>query len=289
MIVMAVGTTRAKRRLGRHVKPIVERAGLKAADVAALVKTSKDTVNRLLSGDHLPRYPTFLAIMTVIKATDMELGEGTALWERANVDAVVVEHAAALSPGYLRFRMDEGEAAKERSLDPMIIPGILQVGGYAEELGRRAPALTAGKGWTAQAAAERRDRQGLLYRESNPLHLHALIDEAALYRAIGGRRLMSEQLTHLLTAGRQDNVTIQIAAFETGAYGAHFAALTLLDYPEPDEPLSVYVEGHDGIKAVENANVVSRLVAAWEDVARLTLSPKQSMKRIQEVRDTRYA
>ncbi|MEU4762228.1 helix-turn-helix transcriptional regulator [Actinosynnema sp. NPDC023794] len=286
---MAVGTTRAKRRLGRHVKPIVERAGLKPAEVADLVKTSKDTVNRLLSGDHLPRYPTFLAIMMVLKATDEELGEGTALWERANVDAVKVEHASALSPGYLRFRMDEGEATKERSLDSMLIPGILQLGGYAEELGRRAPALTSGKGWTAQAAAERRDRQGLLYREFSPLHLHALVDEAALYRVVGSRELMAEQLTHLLTSGRRDNITIQIAAFETGAYGAHIGALTLLDYPEPDEPLSIYIEGHDGIKPVENVGMVRRLVAAWDDVAGLALTPEQSARRIQEVRDTRYA
>ncbi|MEV1113582.1 helix-turn-helix transcriptional regulator [Actinosynnema sp. NPDC049800] len=286
---MAVGTTRAKRRLGRHVKPIVERAGLKPAEVADLVKTSKDTVNRLLSGDHLPRYPTFLAIMMVLKATDEELGEGTALWERANVDAVVVEHASALSPGYLRFRMDEGEATAERSLDPTMIPGILQLGSYAEEMGRGAPALTAGKGWTAQAAAERGDRQGLLSRAVNPLQLHALIDEAALYRVVGGRELMYEQLTHLLTVAQQDNVTLQIVSFDTGAYGPQFGALTLLDYPEPEEPLSVYVEGHSGIKVVENERMVSRLVEAWDDVARLALDPKQSAKCIREVRDARYA
>ncbi|KOX24771.1 hypothetical protein ADK67_17460 [Saccharothrix sp. NRRL B-16348] len=289
MIVMAVGTTRAKRRLGRHVKPIVERAGLKPAEVADLVKTSKDTVNRLLSGDHLPRYPTFLAIMMVLKATDEELGEGTALWERANVDAVVVEHASALSSGYLRFRMDEGEATAERSLDPTMVPGILQLGNYAEELGRCAPALTAGKGWTAQAAAERRDRQGLLSRSFDPLRLHALIDEAALYRVVGGRELMAEQLTHLLAVTEQDNVTVQVVPFEIGAYGPQFGALTLLDYPEPDEPLSVYVEGHGGIKVVENERMVGKLVAAWEDVARLALDPEQSAKRIREVRDTRYA
>ncbi|MCC8250281.1 helix-turn-helix domain-containing protein [Saccharothrix luteola] len=286
---MAVGTTRAKRRLGRHVKPIVERAGLKPAEVADLVKTSKDTVNRLLSGDHLPRYPTFLAIMMVLKATDEELGEGTALWERANVDAVVVEHASALSPGYLRFRMDEGEAAQERSLDPSVIPGILQVGGYAEELGRCAPALTAGKGWTAQAAAERRDRQGLLSRPVNPLHLHALIDEAALHRVVGSRELMVEQLTHLLAVAEHDHVTLQVIPFETGAYGPQFGALTLLDYPEPEEPLSVFVEGHSGIKVVENERVVSKLAAAWDDVARRALDPRQSAKRIREVRGTRYA
>ncbi|MEU4443516.1 helix-turn-helix transcriptional regulator [Actinosynnema sp. NPDC050801] len=286
---MAVGTTRAKRRLGRHVKPIVERAGLKPAEVAALVKTSKDTVNRLLSGDHLPRYPTFLAIMTVLKATEEELDEGTSLWERANVDAVVVEHASALSPGYLRFRMDEGEATKERSLDPTVIPGILQLGGYADALGRCAPALTAGKGWTAQAAAERHDRQGLLSRGSDPLHLHALIDEAALHRVVGSRELMVEQLTHLLAVAKQDNVTLQVVSFDAGAYGPQFGALTLLDYPEPEEPLSVYVEGHNGIKVVENDRMVGKLVAAWGDVARLALDPKQSTKRIRDVRDTRYA
>jgi hypothetical protein len=285
---MAVGTTRAKRRLGRHVKPIVERAGLKPAEVADLVKTSKDTVNRLLSGDHLPRYPTFLAIMMVLKATDEELGEGTALWERANVDAVVVEHASTLLSGYLRFRLDEGEATGERSLDPMLIPGILQTGDYADELGRRGLILTEGRGWSARGAAERRERQRLLAREPGPLQLHALIDETVLCRVVGSRELMADQLTHLLSVGRWDNVTLRVIPFDSGSYGAHFGALVLLDYPEPDEPLSVYVESYNGTKVVEDKRAAGMLTAVWDHAAQFALSPEQTAQRIREVRDTRY-
>ncbi|WP_189221962.1 DUF5753 domain-containing protein [Saccharothrix coeruleofusca] len=270
------------------MQPILERTGLKPVEVAKLVRTSPDTVKRMLSGDHLPRYPTFLAVMTMIKATEEELAEGTALWERANKDAVVVEHATALSLNYLRFRMDEGEAVRERTLDQQLIPGLLQLGAYAESLGERARALMAGKGWTEQAAAERRDRQGLLSRTSPPFHLHAVIDEAALHRAVGGRELMAEQLTHLLRVAEQDNVTLQVLAFDSGSYGAHIGALVLLDYPEPDEPFSLYVEEYDGIKVVEDAGKVNRLAAAWDDAARLALGHEQSVKRIREVRDSRY-
>ncbi|WP_246478024.1 helix-turn-helix domain-containing protein [Saccharothrix ecbatanensis] len=286
---MAVGTTRAKRRLGRYVKPILERAALKPAEVAERVKTSKDTVNRLLSGDHLPRYPTFLAIMTILKATEEELTEGTALWERANVDAVVVEHASTLLSGYLRFRMDEGEAIGERSLDPMLIPGILQLGEYAEELGRRGLILTEGRGWTARGAAERQERQLLLSRDAAPLQLHALIDESVLHRVVASRELMADQLTHLLGVGRQDNVTLQMIPFDIGAYGAHFGALVLLDYPEPDEPLSVYVESYNGTKVVEDKRAVGMLTAVWDHAAQFALSPELTAQRIREVRDTRYA
>ncbi|MBP2334370.1 hypothetical protein JOF41_000548 [Saccharothrix coeruleofusca] len=286
---MAVGTTRAKRKLGRHVRPILERTGLKTTEVAKLVKTSRDTVDRLVSGAHLPRYPTFLAIMMIIKATPEEFAEGIALWERADKDAVVIEHAATLPPNYLRFRMDEGEAAGERTLDQQLIPGLLQLGGYAEALCHRAQAMTFGTGWTEKAANERLSRQELLSRESEPLQLHALIDEAALHRAVGGRDLMAEQLTHLLCVGEQNNVTLRVLPFGAGAYGAHFGALTLLDYPEPDEPLSVYIEGHDGVRAVEDERAVGVLTAAWDDAAQLALSPERTAKLIREVRDTRYA
>ncbi|MGM1064474.1 helix-turn-helix domain-containing protein [Saccharothrix sp. Mg75] len=283
---MAVGTTRAKRRLGRHVRPIMDRAGLKPAELAKLVRTSRDTVDRMLTGANLPRYPTLVAMLTLMKATEAEIAEGTALWERASKDAVVVAHAATLPPSYLRFRMDEGEAIHERTLDQQIVPGLLQLGGYAEALGERARALTAGEGWTAQAAAERRDRQTLLDRAD--FRLHALVDEAALHRVVGGRELMAAQLDHLRVVAAQDNVTIQVIPFGARAYGLHFAALTLLSYPEPDEPLSAYVEEHSGIRPVDDVDV-DGLAAAWDDAAKLALNPEQSAKLIEEVRDTRYA
>ncbi|GAA2664781.1 MULTISPECIES: helix-turn-helix transcriptional regulator [Actinosynnema] len=285
---MAVGTTRAKRRLGRHVRPIMERAGVAAPEVARLVRTSKDTVHRLLSGIHLPHYPTFLAIMTVLRATDDEIAEGTSLWERASQDAVKVEHASALSPGYLRFRRDEGEAHRERALDPMLVPGLLQLGEYADELGRRAPALTLGKGWTARATAERLDRQALLSRSPVPLDYRPLIDEGALRRVVGSPELMVRQLEHLLLVGEQENVTIRVLPFAAGAYGSHFGALNLLEYPEPDEPLSVYVESYEGVRAVEDEQVARTLVAAWDDAARHALDPEESARLIREVRDTSH-
>ncbi|WP_367135718.1 helix-turn-helix domain-containing protein [Saccharothrix sp. HUAS TT1] len=286
---MATGSTRAKRRLGRHVRPIMERAGLKAGDVARMSKTSRDTVDRMLAGAHLPRYTTLVAILTLLRATESEIAEATVLWERANKTAVKIENADVLAPSYLRFRMDEGEAKLERTLDQQLIPGPFQLGGYAEELGERAKPLTAGSGWTSAAAAERDDRRGLLDREEDPLLVDSLIDESALYRIIGSRELMADQLDVLAERAKKPNVTIRIVPFERGSYGLHYGALTLLQFPEADEPISAYVEEHTGVRAVEDAEEVDRLVATWDAAAELALDPERSAERIIEVRDTRYA
>ncbi len=266
----------------------MERAGLKAGDVAKTSKTSRDTVDRMLAGAHLPRYTTLVAILTLLRATEAEIAEATALWERANKTAVQIENADVLAPSYLRFRMDEGEARLERTLDQQLIPGLFQLGRYAEELGERAKLLTAGPGWTAAAAAERDDRRSLLDREE-PFLVDSLIDESALYRVVGDRTLMAEQLDILAEKSTKENVTIRIIPFERGSYGLHYGALTLLHFPEPDEPVSAYVEEHTGVRAVEDAEEVDRLVATWDGAAELALDPEQSAERIREVRDTRYA
>ncbi|WP_246019360.1 DUF5753 domain-containing protein [Saccharothrix australiensis] len=139
-----------------------------------------------------------------------------------------------------------------------------------------------------RAAVERRDRQALLCREPT-FYLHVLIDEVALHRVMGSHELMAAQLVHLFAVAARDNVTIQVIPFETGAYGLHFAGLTLLRYPEPDEPLSVYIEEHTGTKVVEDVKDGEGLAAAWDYAARLALDPEQSVKRIEEVRVTRHA
>lgn len=283
---MAVGTTRGKRRLGRFIKPIRLRSGLKPEEVAKLAVCSRQTVTRLESGDNLPRIHLFTTLLGVIGVTQAERDRALQLWEVADADMAVIEHAEDLPAKYRRFRLDESEAARERTLDTVIIPGLLQTPDYASAISHGRRRLDSSEAWESRAAAERRERQELLRRASEPLELCALIDEAALRHMIGGEQVMIAQLDHLLAVTELPNVTVQVIPFDFGAHGAMSGPLFLLSFPEDDEPDAAYTESVVGIETVGKPEDVAALSSVWDETAAAAPSPERSAEIIRAVRNS---
>jgi transcriptional regulator with XRE-family HTH domain len=282
---MAVGTTRGKRRLGRFIRPILERSGLKPDAVAEKAICEAQTITRMLSGRSLPGRQRFATILAVIGATDDEREQALQLYQVADVDTAVIQHAGELTAKYLRFRMDEAEAVMERSLDTVIVLGLLQIPEYAAALSHGRRRLERSPGWEKSASDERRDRQALLLREREPLVLHSLVHEAALRTVVGGAETMIAQLDHLLTMAKLPNVTIQVVPFGFGAHGAMTGPWFLLSFPEPDEPDSAYTESVTGMDTVENPEDVAGLSDIWQAIAKAAPSPTRSAEIIKKARD----
>jgi transcriptional regulator with XRE-family HTH domain len=281
---MAIGTTRSKRRLSRHVTPIIKRSGLNADEVAKRVRCSKQSVYRLQSGDALPRHHLLLSILGVIGASEAEREKAIELWEIADADDKVIKFAEYLPDPYMRFRMDEAEALSERSLDMVIMPGLLQTTGYASAIWSASRRLIHNERWEERAIAERSQRQELLLRNESPLQLHALIDEAALRRIIGNREVIAAQLDHLIQMAKLPNVTIQVLPFDLCAPGPYVGMMILLSYPESDEPDSAYWESMASGETVEDNASVTALSDVWAAVAAAAPSPERSTKIIKVVR-----
>lgn len=138
---------------------------------------------------------------------------------------------------YLGF---EGDAAFIHTYQTVLIPGLLQTADYArsifeaaqpgegsEEIGRRVEA--------------RLLRQVLLTGKDAP-RLWAILDEAAIRRVVGGPQIMRAQLEHLLTMGKQSNVTIQVVPFAAGAYMSMDGGFIILRFAEADDPDVVCVD-----------------------------------------------
>jgi hypothetical protein len=84
-------------------------------------------------------------------------------------------------------------------------------------------------------------RQQMLTEPGAP-ELWAVLDEAALRRVPCGRRVMREQLEHLLEITELPNVTLQIVPFDAGPHAAAGGPFTILRFSEPDVPDVVYLE-----------------------------------------------
>lgn len=281
---MAVGTTRGKRKLGALMEQYREKSGLKAEEIIKEVRTSRSTWSRMIAGEARPRWALFFAILSVLKVSDEERERAMMLWEVADDEAVPIEHAASLPKSYLRFRRDETEAVTERSVDAVLIPGMLQTAEYAAALAVGNQLLLPGENWEERAAPERRNRQQLLRREPRPLVVHALVDEAALRREIGGPDVMRAQWDHLLDAAGQPNITLQVIPNGVGAYGALSGSMIILDFA--DDLGSVYLENLIGGNSVEDEEGVARLRAVWEEAAGRALSTDETTEFIRAVRGT---
>lgn len=282
---MAQGTTRGKRRLGRFIKPIRERSKLKVEDVAKRASCSAQTVYRLEAGESRPSRLRIAAILAVIGATDEERERAWQLWEVADVDAAVVEHAEDLPVKYRRFRLDESEATLERTLDMVVIPGILQTPGYATAISRAAGRLIRDKQWEERAGAERRERQSLLTRDTEPLVFHGLVSEAAIRNTVGSPKIMAEQLDHVLTIMELPNVTVQLLPFDFGEHGLMSGPLFLYSFSKDQNEDAAYVESIIGIEVVQQREAVAALRDVWEDVASAAAPPGRSADIIKAERD----
>ncbi|WP_189221574.1 helix-turn-helix domain-containing protein [Saccharothrix coeruleofusca] len=276
---MAMEWTRRKAMLGKFMKTLRERVQprLTPEQAAKQVKSNRTTLHRMESGITQPNYHLVVALLSLYGATDEERRKAERLWDAARKPIARIEHAADLPTKYVAFCREEGLAKRERIIAYIAIPGLLQIGAYASAVAEAAPEFNARrrKGWENRAAAERRARQQLLTR-TDPLHLHAVIDEGAVRRQVGGEVVMREQLRHLLDMGARDNVTIQVVATGGGAYGTMSGAATILDFAE-DEPSSVYVEYAAGGEILDTESDVVAFTRSFERISRdVALSPAAS-------------
>lgn len=285
---MTAERTRRKRRLGLYMEGLRKRTdpALKPEAVAKKVETSRTTITRMELGQQLPGRHLFYAILGAYKTTTREREEAIARWSYAKQDTTVIEDSAALLPKYVAFRRDESEAARELTINYVALPGLLQTADYAAALAEGNRALRAGDtGWEQRAADERQARQRLLSKPQ-PLHLHAIISEAALMHEVGGPVVMADQLRHLITMCSQPNVTIQIAPLATGAFGPMNSPVIILEFTDdPENPHSVYLEYAAGGETIDNQKDVSSFVALFNNVRVLALPPDESAAVIQSVLD----
>ncbi|MBY8854220.1 DUF5753 domain-containing protein, partial [Saccharothrix sp. MB29] len=73
----------------------------------------------------------------------------------------------------------------------------------------------------------------------DPLVVHAVLDEAAVRRVVGGAEVMAEQVDHLLELAERDNITGQVLPFGAGEYPTMAGAVSILRFNDPlDAPFA---------------------------------------------------
>ena len=267
--------TRAKRRLGRFLADLREREEVSAPEAARELKTSKSTLLRYEGGAVMPVWSTVQSLLRLYNASTDEHQDAERLWQEAHDDAPPVRLPATAPSSFRKLVTAERDAASERTLAPLVVPGLLQTERYIRALMDAAGRFREPGTRVDTVISSRIARQGRL-EGRDPLNLHVLLDEVVIHREVGGPDVMREQLGHLLDIGKRPNITLQVIPFSMGAYGTMAGDCTIVSYPNRDEPPNVYLEYPAGGAWIEDGEDVQRFVNMFGDVSAAALQPDAS-------------
>jgi transcriptional regulator with XRE-family HTH domain len=170
--------------------------------------------------------------------------------------ATLARRADGPIPSWFESWLEAERAAHMLRLwSPMLVPGLLQIAGYAR-------ALFLATGLDEDAAEEhvavRLGRQAILER-AKPPHVVVVLDEPVVHRLIGSPQVMADQLTHIAEMSERPNVSIQVIPSDTGANAGLSGAFDLASGDGAPEVLRM--------EAVEDVTAESRsLVRTAADI-----------------------
>jgi hypothetical protein len=161
------------------------------------------------------------------------------------------------------------------------VPALLQTEDYARAIIKGiVPKIE--EDILGQRVEARMIRQKLL-SQAKPPKYRALLDEAVLHRQVGGPAVMKAQLDKLLSFMRE-RAGVQVIPYEAGAYGAIDSNFDYLEFSGTKLPDLVFVEGLVSHLYLERPEDLERYREALEYLRDEALNPRDSAKRIDEIR-----
>jgi hypothetical protein len=263
-----------------------ERRGVTRAEAAKVIHGSESKISRLELGRLSFKDSDVRDLLTHFGVTDPGRREALlALARDANAPGWWHSYNDVLPTWFERYVGLESAASLIRTYEVQFIPGLLQTEEYARAITRAGlPGRTSD---TADDDIDRRvdlraTRQQILAHPDT--RLWAVIDEAALRREIGGRRVMQAQLGHLLELQSDPNITIQIMPFGFGGHVAQVGAFSVLRFAELDLPDVVYLEHLTGALYLDKREDTDRYHEVFVQLAFESQQPAQSAETLARFR-----
>ncbi len=123
-------------------------------------------------------------------------------------------------------------------------------------------------------------RQKFLTHEHDPLHFWVVMEENVLHHPVGGRRVLAEQLDHLLRITADlPHVSTQIIPTSVGAHTGLASSFSILEF-EPSAPEIVYVDSHGDNLTLEKTRDLRRCKLLCNNLLANALPNKESVQLI---------
>jgi transcriptional regulator with XRE-family HTH domain len=175
----------------------------------------------------------------------------------------------------------EAEAVSIDVYQSGAVPGLLQTEEYARAmLLAQVPPFSTQE--LEQRVQARLTRQALLMQSEGPRY-HAILDEGALHRRVGGPIVMRAQLQRIIESARLQNVAIQVISSEAGAHPAMESTFAILSFEQPLISDTVYIEGLVGNIYLERPADLERYRKVFSYLQTIALKPVDSGALIKQI------
>ena len=236
-----------RRRLAAELRSYRDRAGLTIEEVAQRLEWSTAKISRIENArvSVLPRDVKFLLGVYGVEENGEEWETLLALARESRQKGWWYAYGDAIPEGFETYVGLEADATTLRTYESEYVPGLLQTEDYARAV-MRATMLTASDEEIERHVAVRMVRQERLTGPGAP-EIWAVVSEAVIRRVVSGEPVMRAQLSRLVEASKQPNITLQVLPFSVGAHAGMDGAFMILGFPAPTDPdvdLRALLHGH---------------------------------------------
>jgi transcriptional regulator with XRE-family HTH domain len=160
------------------------------------------------------------------------------------------------------------------------IPGLLQTRSYASAVIRACRPYDTEDVLEHDTAA-RVERQNIITRDDPP-KLWVVLGEGVLRQAVGGVRVMREQLGHLLTLAEAQGIVLQVLPFAVSDAPGVDGPAALFEFDD-SSPVA-YLEGWGSGRVVKDPKEVTAIATALSMIKGCALSPLDSAQLMTTIR-----
>lgn len=227
-----------RRRLTAELRRLRAQAKLTQRQVAESLDWSPSKVIRLEQGTVRIGVTDLQALLNLYEVTEPAAVAELTRMARESKKLPFAEYRDVVPAEAVRYFQYEANASIIRQVEPLLVPGLLQV----EEYSRAVLEAYRKSSEDADRIVESRKERQELFERSEPPDAFFILDEAVLRREVGGPKVMARQIDHLVRMAQRPGVAIQVVRFSAGAHSAMAGPFVHLEFPAENDPDVIFVE-----------------------------------------------
>ena len=276
------GPTVPRMILGNQLHRYREAAGVTPDRAGYEIRASRSKISRMENGRVGFKERDVADLLALYGITDEEIHASLiALARQANSPGWWSRYGDIMSDWFEEYLGLEAAASVIRTFELQFVHGLFQTEDYARAVtmlgSSSAPASEIDR-----RVSLRLKRQDLL-TGPRPPQVWSVVDEGALRRPVGGRKVMRAQLNRLIEVTDLRHVTIQVVPFSRGGHAAAGGSFTVLRFGDEDVPDVVYIEQLTSALYLDKREDVDHYLEVMNRLSTEALTPAETVRFLADI------